>query len=588
MSVVSPVLLLTAHDEAHVFDRALREALITEGYHCHHYCDSRVADAELAAYAVTIVSAGAAARLPSQRAADCLASGGKLVVFQPPGDWGPLLGMQRLQGNYAVARDAFIAVEPGHPWTTDFPWLDLQCPGHNHVWANQTAQVLAWTAGQAGERSAYPAVAVNGNAAVFTYDLADVLVRLQQGRPELASNRTDPDANRDGKFCADDLFEGQRCFSLRHVPQADVHRDLLVRVIRGLTADGPPLPRLWHFPHAAPALLFLDGDGDAMTWEDLELVISTVEEFGARYTLYMMTAEIEAFDPSAIAALRALGHDFGPHPWTGSQPTPEVWAAEVGAVTGRFRRKFGFAPVALRTHCIIFPGWDESPRVLSGLGLRLDTNFCNGYRYQSGYLNGSALPARFFDRQGLPLDCYEQSTVQMEDGAGTPKVLLPVQTQEQALALSRRLMDDLAGKYHGVFHPYFHPINLAGRGAVPCLDWFRGVLAHTRDLGLTSVSAREWLQFTESRAATQISDYAWEAETETLTFSLTAPDDLTGLTVLLPPCCGRPPQAATAGGKTVAMASVSYEDGGWTALTVDVSAGEPLSLTVSYSGRPKD
>lgn len=588
MSVPAPLLVLTAPDETHVFDRALQEALVTEGYHCHLDREGRLDEVDLAAHPVVIVSAGAARRLPGQRVAAYLATGRKLVVFQPPGEWGPWLGLQRLQGNYAVARDAFIAVEPGHPWTADFPWLDLQCPGHNHLWAQQTAQVLAWTAGQLAAPSAYPAVAVNGPAAVFTYDLADVLVRLQQGRPELASDGPDPDANRDGKFCADDFFEGQRCFSLRHIPQADVHRDLLVRVIRGLTADGPPLPRLWHFPQAAPGLLFLDGDGDAMTWEDLELVISTVEEFAAKYTLYMMAAEIEAFEPTAIAALRARGHDFGPHPWTGFQPTPEAWAAEVGAVTGRFRRKFGFQPVALRNHCIIFPGWDQSPRALSALGLRLDTNFCNGFRYQSGYLNGSALPTRFFDRRGRPLDCYEQSTVQMEDGAGTPKMLLPRQTQEQALALSLRLMDDLAGKYHGVFHPYFHPLNLAGRGAVPCLDWFRAVLSQARKLGLTSVNAREWLRFTEIRAATQVHDYVWEAETATLSFSLTAPEDLRGLTVLLPPCRGQRPQAVRTAGEAAVMAPFPYEGGGWTALTLDLAAGDPLAVTVSYRGTPED
>jgi hypothetical protein len=590
MSAPPPILLLIAPGEGHVFDRALHEALITEGYHCHVCCEECPDLADLAAHSLVIVSAGAAAKLPVRRAADYLAQGGRLIVFQPPADWGPLLGLQRLQSNYATARDAFIAIEPEHPWLADFPWLDLQCPGHNHVWANESAQVLAWTAGQLAERSAYPAVAANaaGNAVVFTYDLADVLVRLQQGRPELASPGADPDANRDGKFGAEDAFEGQRRFDLRHVPQADVHRDLLVRVIRGLTADGPPLPRLWHFPHAVPGLLFLDGDGDAMTWEDLELVVATVEEFAAKYTLYMMEAEIAAFDPVAVAALQARGHDFGPHPWTGFQPTPEAWAAEVGATNGRLRRKFDLEPVALRTHCIIMPGWDEAPRALSRRGLRLDTNFCNGFRFQSGYLNGSALLTRFFDRQGLPLDCYEQSTVQMEDGAGSPKVLLPVQTQEQALALSRRLLDDLAGKYHGVFHPYFHPINLGGRGAVPCLDWFRGVLAHARDLGMTSVNAREWLRFTEGRAQAQVTSYAWDGETERLSFSLTAPEDLAGLTVLLPPCCDRLPQAVSVSGQPAEAALLPYENGRWTALTVDVTAGQSLTITIAYRVVPED
>ncbi|MDI9582968.1 MAG: transposase, partial [Acidobacteriota bacterium] len=42
-----------------------------------------------------------------------------------------------------------------------------------------------------------------------------------------------------------------------------VHQDLLVRVLRGLMVGQAPVPRLWHFPNAAPALVFIDGDGDA-------------------------------------------------------------------------------------------------------------------------------------------------------------------------------------------------------------------------------------------------------------------------------------------------------------------------------------
>jgi hypothetical protein len=582
-----PMLLLTAPDEAHVFDRYLREALLTEGYQAHVVHEGRVAQADLSPYALVIVSAGAAARLCVADVARYVQGGGRLIAFGPPADWGPLFGLQRLEGNYTTARDAYLQVDEGHPWMLGFPWADLQAPGEYQMWANESAEPLVWTAGQLGCRSVYPAVAVKhheggGAAALFASDLAEVLVLLQQGRPELASTGPDPDSNRDGKFCPDDAFLGQRDFRLRHVPQADLHRDLLVRVIRGLTADGPPLPRLWHFPHAAPALLFVDGDGDAMVWEDLEWVVRTVEEFGAKFTFYLMDEQIAGFDAAAVREVFARGHDFGPHPWPGFKPTPEAHATEFGAIVGRFRRKFGLEPVALRTHCVIFAGWDETPRAEAAAGLRLDTNFCTGFRFQSGFLNSSALLVRFADRRGGLLDCWEQSTVQIEDGAASPKSLVPMQSEAEALALSLELLDALATKYHGVFHPYFHPINLGGRGAVKCDEWFRGVLRRARDLGLPSVNAREWLAFHEARHEVTIRDHRWDAAAKALSFVVSAPEAIAALTLLLPTCCGGPPAAATVNGEPADLQPTTLEQAGWTALVLDLNAGSSVPITVRY------
>ena len=595
----SPILLLTARDEQHPFDEYLAEVLLTEGYPCfeHRGRETRTSGLQprgLAAGSrsyvslgarLVVVGAGAASHIPIEEVEAYLRTGGKMVVIRPPDTWAALLGLAVPGELYRTAPDAYLHVNTDHPWLHDWPDADLQCPGEARVVRAEEAEPLAFIAGQLGAPSIFPAVSRHrvgaGEVATFAYDLPETLVLFQQGRPENSSTGRNPDANRDGKFCADDAMEGMRDYRLRFVPQADLHRDLLVRVIRGLLRDTLPLPRLWHFPFAAPAVLFVDGDGDSMIWEDLEAAVAMADEAGYPYTLYMMRAEIEAFDPAAVLALRNRGFEFGVHPWCGPQPTVAEWETEIGEIVVMFTDKFGFAPTSLRSHSCIFPGWDEHPQIVAQHGLRLDTNVAPGYRYRDGYPNGSGLPLRFVDRSGRIIDCWEQSTIQTEDGALTPKVLLPPLTREEAQALAEGMLECAASTYHSVFHPYFHPISLGERGA-KVSDWFRGVLRKARELGLPGVNASEWLAFNDARAQVRFEDLEWDEAGRRLRFTVSSPAALEGATILVPPCGELVPVRARAGDREADLEAVDFEQSDWAALQVDLRAGESVLVDVRY------
>ncbi|MCE5237590.1 hypothetical protein LLH23_03765 [bacterium] len=615
-----PVLLVTAADEQHPFDDYLAEVLLTEGYACFAWWglspegwrqptrrgltpggdgdgvsplqtgsaglpgtdpDSRTDPAP----SLLILGAGAAAQTPVEEVEAYLRRGGKMIVMRPPDSWAPLLGLAVPGELYRTAPDAYLHVNTDHPWLQGFPEGDLQCPGESRVFRAEGAEPLAFIAGQLGMPSIFPAVSHHrvgeGEVVTFTYDLPETLVLFQQGRAENSSTGRNPDANRDGKFCADDAMTAMRDYRLRFVPQADVHRDLLVRVIRGLLGDTLPLPRLWHFPDAAPAVLFVDGDGDSMIWDDLEVTVAMAAEQGYPYTLYMMRAEIEAFDREAVLALRDRGFAFGVHPWCGPRPTIEQWETEIGEIVAVFTEKFGFAPTSLRSHSCIFPGWDEHPDIIRRHGLRLDTNLAPGYRYRDGYPNGSGLPLRFVDRAGQIVDCWEQSTIQTEDGALTPKVLLPPLTREEALVLARSMLQRAAATYHNVFHPYFHPINLGERGA-RVAAWFRGVLREARDLGLPGVNASEWLAFNDARMGVRCEDVRWDAAGRELSFTVSSPAPLDGATILLPPCGGLIPVQAMVGGNEAELEPVDLERSDWTALVLDLPPQGRLSVSIRY------
>lgn len=585
-----PVLVLMSPDEQHPFDAYLEEILLVEGFNCHtkRIIDSAATDcsamaADFSEYPLVLISSGAASHLSPEAVTAYIEHGGRAVIFQPPREWAPHFGLAPATALYATSRDAYLQINTTHPWLADFPAADLQVPGEAHVYGLEEAQALAFVAGQRGRPSIYPAAALHrrgsGAAVVFTYDLAETVVLLHQGRPEKSSTGSDPDANRDGKFTADDAFEGMRDYALRHVPQADVHQDLLVRVLRGLAADGPPLPRLWHFPKAAPALLFIDGDGDSMIWEDLEWVVREMAETGARYTLYLMTPQIEAFDSEKIAALRAQGHEFGVHPWICAQPDLDTWRECVSEIVTLFRERFGFPPRALRAHSCIFPGWDENPQLLAECGLRLDTDFAGGYRFVSGYLNGSAQLVKFISRDGRIIDCYSQNTVQTEDGSCTPKCLLPPMDEHEATALALQLLDECTHRWHGVFHPYFHPIALAGRSKVACQNWFRQVLRRAKELGLPSVNAGEWLDFNDARRAVGMEVVHWDGET--LVVALQTSQAVAGLTLMLPPWCAEKTLCARVGGEARELLTCDYEGLRWLAVVLDLPAQSRTEITVA-------
>ena len=582
----APILLLTNPDDDHPFDTYLEEILRCEGYNCYEKMAGApgISAESLAGYSLVLVSSGAAHHMDKEAIRAHMQAGGRAAVFKPPRDWGEVFGLARTGETYATARDAYVHVNDLHPWMTGFPAPDLQCLGESHVYTCKDAETLVYIAGQLAYPSRFPAVALKrlgqGVGVMFAYDLAECVVLTHQGRPENASTGSNPDANRDGKFCADDALEGMRDFRLRHVPQADVHQDVLVRVIRGLTADSLPLPRLWHFPDAAPGLFLIDGDGDSMDWSDLLWVVETVERYGVKYTFYLMDQQIDSFSKEAVDGIRARGHDFGPHPWVGLRPTVPEWEREIERMVSRLRAKFELEPRSLRSHCVVFPGWDDSPKIFHRNGLRLDTNFANGYRYVSGYPNGSALPVKFIGRDGEIIDCYEQSTVHTEDGAFSPKTLLPELSEEQAVALSSELVAGAARTYHGVYHPYFHPLSLRQESHK---RWFAKILQQAAEANLPNMNAREWLAFNDARRAVSADRLRWAPEQGQLRFRLSAPLPVEQLTVLLPPCAGLAPSSTLIDGEAVELTHLPYEGTGWHAFQTHLSAGSEARVEVNYA-----
>ncbi len=472
-------------------------------------------------------------------ALEALQAGAAVVFLRPSRQTAAALGL-RSRGS-KVANDFYIAPEPSHPlW---FPALGdfLQFHGGADLYDKRDG-VLAWIAGSSWAMP-HPAIVTGshgaGRFAVFAYDLATSTVLFHQGLPELASTGPRADADGDGVYAPNDLFQGLLDVNLRHVPQADLQQRLLVRLLEWASEPAGPLARLWTFPDAEPAVVLINGDSDLMTRPQLEWFVNMTEAHGGHYTIYVMEEHQPILTPAMEADYRRRGHSAGPHIWLKLQPSPEEMAGRIQEDVAGFTRYYGHAPKTTRHHCVVWPGWVDTARSLAGAGIRLETNYRAAERYQSGYLTGSGLPMRFIDQGGDMIDCFQQETLLCDDYALIDKSFLPPLSEDQVIDLSCRLIDAARERYHTAVQIYFHPIYSTGLAVhtgqfIRTAGWLEAVLKHCWRNKIPMPSTDAWCEFNERRRATVLTWQTWDEANGTLAVEVDSVSGLPGASLVLP------------------------------------------------------
>lgn len=461
--------------------------------------------------------------------------GGNLIISRPPIELADLFGIKPVRGYYSLASDCYIVINNYDPLMRKFPVKSLQFFGDSEVYEPARVRAMAWLSAVPHKYPNYVSVGLasygKGKAAFFSYDLSRTIVTLHQGLPENASTGPNANADRSGMYKTTSLHikvldERQKMF-----PQADLHQDILVRLIREMTSFYLPLPRVWHFPKKQPAIAFLNGDSDGMALNDLIRVLNIVEKYGAHYTVYLMKEHIPLITPDVEERMMKKGHGMGVHPWVGPQPSLKEMSQEISSITKNFEKRFGFQACSTRTHSVIWVGWVDSARFMKKNGLKMDTSFTPGRYYQEGFLCGSGLPFKFVDEKGQIIDFYEQATLETDDGSFTSKTLLPPLTQDEAVAHSLDLIEKCYRKYHCVYHPYFHPISTRDdRYGTYRLE---KVLEKIEELEMITVSDREWIDFNEARRALKFQII--NVEPGKITYLVRSPKKIKNVTIMFSP-----------------------------------------------------
>ncbi|MBI3985749.1 MAG: hypothetical protein HY343_02425 [Lentisphaerae bacterium] len=540
MTMNAPILVLLHGKAPNRFASYLTEILDAIGVLTRDELDLAAADltpASLEGRALAILGNVPVTRRQESLLRRFVERGGVLIAMRPPFSMASLFGVVPTPSVVKGGSEGYVTFRSGHPLVRNLPVPSLQFHGTADLYELRGAESLAWLGAQLGVKTSYPAVALHrqgrGRAVLFAFDLAACTVLFHQGYRFQSSVGSNPDPNGDGAFKPDDLFYKSRDERLKMAPQADLYADWLAALIRELLGPKLPVPRLWHFPNAAPAVAFLDGDSDGMTPAAMEKIFRAVERGGGKYTLYVMRNDFKTLAPARRRALCARGHDIGIHPYAGRKPSLAAMDRVLTEDMASFRKRYRYQPVAERGHSVVWVGWTEHAKFLLKQGLRLDTSFFMGAMYQYGYISGTGRPFRFMDEQGRIIDVYEQPSLTIEDGLLTDKCLMPAMDVPGAIRLSRRFIDDAADAYHTVYHPCFHPgyIVMPHPNSTP---WIKAVVAHARRRKLPFVNAREWVAFNDARRSVRMRIQPQVRSQGRFTLNVSALYAVRDATILLP------------------------------------------------------
>ena len=447
--------------------RYLAELMVQEGYFCTDVSEldtvNDLGDA-LAGRALVLVSASTLTPTEITSLSDFVREGGRTVLMRPPADLVHALGLTVRETPHRVYGEmppGYIRIAD-HRYAGDHAGTVIQTHVPTDLWQLGGVRPLAHAAMRRDEPSSFAAVVEadcgEGRAGIFFFEPGESVVLTRQGDPRRAANSPWPHADA-GVVKPGTLFIGHLDPDLREIPQADVLADLLVGVIRGLTDDILPLPRVWHMPDDSPALTLLDGDSDVYDWDAYGELVSPCRQDGIPYTLNLMPAHLADLDRAAAESWLEQGSDFQLHYRYGNwRPSLDDIVRAVPEQQALFRQVFGRPSVGSRAHSCLWPGYTEPAEIYAAAGARMETNFMPFRGCQYGYC-GSARAGRFMTADGRVLPISQQPTVFMDDTMSNEKALLPARSPEEAYDIVTRVYAESVTRHHGVICTCLHPVS---------------------------------------------------------------------------------------------------------------------------------
>ena len=437
-------------------------------------------------------------------------AGGGLIAMSPASSLDTLLGIATQSG---TTLDGYMQItDPSTGAGLYTGTMQFHGPA-KHMSLNGASQVAKLYSDRSSPTS-WPAVTLgthgSGRTAAFAYDLAQSIVLTRQGNPANANVDTD----HDGYFRNVDLYTNWVDLQRTEVPQADIQQRLFVRLIEQVNAQ--PVPRIWYFPNAAPTVLVVTADAHANPVSYYQTEIDTLLQHNAKLTIYLAPT---APPKSTIDGWISQGVDFGPHPYVDCG-----YDCGYSDEMSSFNAAYGYNPQTTRTHMVRWAGWADAAAIESSYGLKMD--FTAGYQWGPyltppsgpalGYMTGSGQPMHFVDASGNILPLYMQNTLLVDEELA-PGIGIANLDPSTAMAASRSVIDNSVSNYHTPITMQAH-VDYFSFGGV--YDWDLGTIDYALQKGAVSLTAQDWLNFVNQRAATTMSDTTWS--NNTLTFSVSA------------------------------------------------------------------
>ena len=466
----TPILLVVNDDySSNKFGRYLGEILRAEGLNSFTVLDIGALSAgELSQHTLTILAETSLTSPQADLLSSYVSGGGKLIAMRPDAQIASLFGLNGSTGNLS---DGYLKLNPAASWNGSLPGAGIATsPLQIHGPASQYtvlsgAVTLAELYTDRTTPAGYPAVvgSTDGKAAAFLYDLARNIVYTRQGNP--ANGGLDIDEDKILRTI--DLFQSVGGASpwvdreIIPIPQADEQQRFFARLVRQLVSSAKPLPQLWYFPGTARTMLILTADAHGDPTSYFQTEIDALNAYNAKITFYLSIAS----DPTnaSVQAWRALGHEFGLHPYAFRFDTYPPYNI-TNLIEGYTAFDFWWGSTytspksrTVRNHEIAWLGWTDAADLEVSHGIALDTTFYHwgpwlqkeDGSWPHGYITGSGQPMKFIQSNGTILNNYQVLTElvdeQMVTDAGFAYEGL---TPAQAVDVSKSLIDaSQAGNY---------------------------------------------------------------------------------------------------------------------------------------------
>ena len=327
----------------------------------------------------------------------------------------------------------------------------------------------------------------DGRVLMFTFDFPKWIVRLRQGDIALVNRETDDVPG----VRPSDMFVLRRSSEQLQVP----HTDLVMEGLWRILERDKLTPRFWHHRPGASTTLVVTSDQDFASQIQMDIMISALRLQGVQPTILLLPKkgtfgeEISPPDPAFVAEARAFGVEFAMHPDVVTTPE-ELRGAVIAKDRRAFVEAFGFEPTTVRNHWVAWWGWVAAAKRLQEAGYEYDLSYLtlvSDYHEGLGYMTGSGLPLRFYDKHGAPVDIRQLAT-QLDDHPNpvVPQPILgDVQLDRKELYMSTgTLLDRSANEFHSPLVVNNHPLQFSRDP-----DWLLTMLkvAVTSDVAVMNV-----------------------------------------------------------------------------------------------------
>lgn len=461
---------------------------------------------------------------------DYVAEGGRLIAIRPSK---PLLLSLGMDTGLSATVDGYVALAADHPLGGSLTQESIQFHGvAEHlclVKESEGWEVAAYLGASASDILSYPALVVKthgqGQVAILAYDIGETIASLRQGDPRLANFSM---SSADGRFRPAHLFLGHTDSEKAHIPQADVHANVLSNLVRWMSPR--PLPRLWYYPRPEQrSALVMTSDDDWSKLKEFEALMEALEALDGHITFFLM--EDTAVTSEHVQRWSERGHSFGVHPYIRE---PHAGCAEARACVvehvNSFVDRFGFRPITTRNHCGQWVDYLGEMQILLEQGIGMEFNYMSGSEWPVSFMTGSGRPMKAVELDGRILEIFQQPSHFSEDGLLTPSIA-PSNigwTTEEAIERVARVIDEAVDRYYTSLCINSHPRSFVRYSG----EFVSAVLSHARQRGVPIPSSDEWLHFTRARHDATISEPSWQGNRLSFRLELVHPTEQ--LTVMIP------------------------------------------------------